>query len=73
MSYRTRGMEGMTWEVMDILNLEYPDSSFDVVIDKGTIDSLMVDQGDPWDPKEKALGDCKTALKEVFMQLLDIV
>ncbi|XP_077998167.1 EEF1A lysine methyltransferase 4-like [Glandiceps talaboti] len=39
---------GMTWEVMDIRELKYPQDSFDVVLEKGTIDALLVDEKDPW-------------------------
>ena len=38
----------MIWLVMDIFELKFDPSSFDVVIEKGTLDSLMVNQKDPW-------------------------
>ncbi|MEE8410253.1 MAG: class I SAM-dependent methyltransferase [Myxococcota bacterium] len=33
-------VDGLTWEVMDARDLTFPDASFDVVIDKGTIDAM---------------------------------
>ena len=57
----------MSWLVMDILDLKFPDKYFDVVIDKGTIDSLMVDQRSPWEPKEEVLLDVRKALSEVWI------
>ena len=41
----------MRWEVMDMCDLTYEDSSFDVVIDKAAMDALLVDEGDCWDPE----------------------
>eukprot|EP00340_Litonotus_pictus_P007048 CAMPEP_0170519522 /NCGR_PEP_ID=MMETSP0209-20121228/4907_1 /TAXON_ID=665100 ORGANISM="Litonotus pictus, Strain P1" /NCGR_SAMPLE_ID=MMETSP0209 /ASSEMBLY_ACC=CAM_ASM_000301 /LENGTH=320 /DNA_ID=CAMNT_0010805427 /DNA_START=48 /DNA_END=1007 /DNA_ORIENTATION=- len=31
----------MTWEVMDVMNLSYSDNSFDLVVDKSTIDAIL--------------------------------
>jgi SAM-dependent methyltransferase len=41
MKGRYREMDKMTWTRMDVTRLDFPDASFDVVIDKGTIDSLL--------------------------------
>ena len=65
MAAKTNHLKPMSWLVMDILDLKFPDKYFDVVIDKGTIDSLMVDQGSPWEPKEEVLLDARKALSEV--------
>ena len=40
-SQKDKGMEKMRYDVMDVRNMEYKDKSFDLVIDKSTIDSLM--------------------------------
>lgn len=67
MAAKTNHLNPMSWLVMDILDLKFPDKYFDVVIDKGTIDSLMVDQGSPWEPKEEVLLDVRKALSEVWI------
>lgn len=36
-----KGMEGLRYDVMDVREMTYPDQSFDLIIDKSTIDSLM--------------------------------
>jgi SAM-dependent methyltransferase len=45
----------MKWDVMDMTDLKYEPSSFDVVIDKASIDALMVDEGDVWDPNNDTI------------------
>jgi len=38
----------LQWKVMDMLNLEVDQSSFDVVIEKATLDVLFVKEKSPW-------------------------
>ena len=38
-----RNVSGVTYAEMDFLNLTYEDSSFDVVIDKGSFDAICLD------------------------------
>mmetsp|Transcript_87985 Transcript_87985/g.247237 ORF Transcript_87985/g.247237 Transcript_87985/m.247237 type:complete len:381 (-) Transcript_87985:7-1149(-) len=38
-------MEGMTWQTMDASALEFPDASFDAVIEKGLFDALYAGTG----------------------------
>ena len=40
----------MRWICMDMLELSFPECTFDVVIDKAAMDALMVDEKDVWDP-----------------------
>jgi hypothetical protein len=35
---------------MDMMNMEFDPEMFDVVIDKATMDVIMTDNTDPWDP-----------------------
>jgi ubiquinone/menaquinone biosynthesis C-methylase UbiE len=51
MSAANAECEGMSWLEMDMTNLTFEDSSFDVVIDKAAMDALAVDEGDVWDPE----------------------
>lgn len=41
-------MDKMQWLVMDINKLEFADETFECVLEKGTIDALLVDEKDPW-------------------------
>lgn len=50
---------------MDIRHLQFGDESFDVVIDKGTMDALMCDKGDVWDPSEELIAEVKAEVDEV--------
>lgn len=45
----------MTWRVMDMLELSqhFERESFDIVLDKCTLDALVVDEGDPWNPRDE--------------------
>ncbi|KAJ2899421.1 hypothetical protein IWW38_000995 [Coemansia aciculifera] len=52
----------MSWEVMDVRALSLDDGSIDVAIDKGTLDALMCDKGDVWEPSAEL---CKNVAGEV--------
>ena len=40
----------LKWVHMDMLDLKFLPSTFDVAIDKATMDVLQTDNEDPWDP-----------------------
>jgi len=66
MRERHKTLDGMTWAVMDIRDMSRLDSeSFDVVIEKGTLDSLLVDEKDSWHVSEEAESMIDTILSEV--------
>eukprot|EP00249_Psilotum_nudum_P002702 c15824_g1_i1 orf=453-1184(-) len=44
------GCQGINFVVVDMLDLPFEDSTFDVVIEKGAMDVLFVNSGDPWNP-----------------------
>ncbi|KAK1921522.1 S-adenosyl-L-methionine-dependent methyltransferase [Papiliotrema laurentii] len=52
----------MQWIEMDVLDLQYGEEEFDLVVDKGTMDAMLTTKGDPWNPPEK---DIKTCMQEV--------
>ena len=58
-------MPSLKWQVMDMLHLEFDSESFDVVLDKGSLDALMVNQGDVWNPKQEVIERAEKALSEV--------
>lgn len=41
MRARYKELDRMEWLKMDVMKLEFPDNHFDLVIDKGTVDSLL--------------------------------
>lgn len=45
--------EQLRWQCMDMMNMEYEDALFDVVIDKATMDVIMTDNQDPWNPTDE--------------------
>jgi EEF1A lysine methyltransferase 4 len=47
-------LKEMTWKVMDINKLNYEPNSFDCVLEKGTLDALLVDEKDPWNMSEES-------------------
>ncbi|GMH71701.1 hypothetical protein TrRE_jg8614 [Triparma retinervis] len=38
---RTQSMPGMTWQIMDCRYMEFEDETFDAVVDKGCLDTLL--------------------------------
>jgi hypothetical protein len=52
---KAAGMNSLKWIVADMLDLPFPDSSFDVVLEKGTMDVLFVDNDSPWDPRNEVV------------------
>ena len=50
---------------MDMTAMTYQPHSFDVVFEKATLDSLVVDCKSPWDLKDPSYVDLLRALKEV--------
>ncbi|XP_053930777.1 EEF1A lysine methyltransferase 4 [Cuculus canorus] len=56
---------GLHWAVMDIRALAFPDATFDVVLEKGTLDVLMVEETDPWDVSPQAAAAMHRVLAEV--------
>lgn len=55
----------MSWHVMDICHLRFEPSSFDVVLEKGTLDALMVHEKDPWNTSLDTLEQIDTILHQV--------
>lgn len=48
MSSRHADCPGMSWRRMDARQLSFPDASFDVVLEKATLDAMLVEEKDPW-------------------------
>ncbi|KAJ3917822.1 S-adenosyl-L-methionine-dependent methyltransferase [Lentinula edodes] len=59
----------MEWHEMDVRDLKFDDSSFDVAIDKGTMDAMMTAKGDIWNPPQQVVEDCTKEVSEVIRTL----
>lgn len=60
---------GVTVAVADMLNLPFQDNAFDVVIEKGCMDVLFVNSGDPWNPKPETRKSVSSMLESVHRVL----
>lgn len=65
MSARHRDCPGMTWHEMDISRLSFPDASFDVVLEKATLDALLVEEESPWEVSPHTASFLHQSLTEV--------
>lgn len=65
MSQRHSDCVEMSWVCMDACRLAFPDSSFDVVIEKGTLDAMLVEERDPWNISEGSAQLLHKVLKEI--------
>ncbi|XP_010892908.1 EEF1A lysine methyltransferase 4 [Esox lucius] len=56
---------GMTWHQMDARKLSFPDASYDVVLEKGTLDAMLVEEKDPWNVSQDTACLIDQVLKEI--------
>ncbi|KAF5335992.1 hypothetical protein D9611_006341 [Ephemerocybe angulata] len=59
----------MEWHEMDVRDLKFDDASFDIAIDKGTMDAMMTAKGDVWDPPQQVIDDCNGEVSETLRVL----
>ncbi|XP_015727265.1 EEF1A lysine methyltransferase 4 [Coturnix japonica] len=65
MSSRYAHCPDLRWAVMDMRSLTFPDASFDVVLEKGTLDVLLVEETDPWHVSPRGAAAMHRVLAEV--------
>lgn len=65
MSSRYKDCPGMTWQHMDMRQLSFPDASFDVVLEKATLDALMVEEKSPWSVSQQTATFIHQTLSEI--------
>lgn len=51
------------------MKASFPDESFDVVVDKATMDALVTDEKSPWTPSSSAIQDVHKMCTEVAGKL----
>ncbi|KIO20014.1 hypothetical protein M407DRAFT_142136 [Tulasnella calospora MUT 4182] len=61
--------DGMEWLEMDVRELTFENNSFDVAIDKGTMDAMMAVKGDVWNPPPQVVDDCTREIDEAIRVL----
>jgi len=59
---------------MDMMNMTFPlagdgEGSYDVIIDKATMDVIMTDNKDPWNPTEEVKERAGKVMANVYRQL----
>lgn len=70
MSARYSFCPGMTWQQMDVRQLSFTDASFDVILEKATLDAIMVVEKSPWVVSPEASSFIHQALTEVAVKHL---
>ncbi|CAI5469646.1 unnamed protein product [Closterium sp. Yama58-4] len=60
---------GITWAVADMMALPFPDAAFDVVLEKGVLDVLLVDSESPWHVPPPIVHRVHTALSQAHRVL----
>ena len=53
----------MVWDAMDVCDMTYPDSSFDLIVDKSTIDALLCGRKEASYNVALMLKECQRVLK----------
>lgn len=58
----------LRWETMDVRALGFPSESFNVVLEKGTLDALLTGEQDPWIVSSEGVHTVDQVLSEVRKQ-----
>ena len=67
MASRTTEMKEMTWDCGDVFKMDslYSPQTFDVAIDKGTLDAFLTVKHDPWNPSKELLDRISLYISQV--------
>lgn len=55
----------MKWITMDMLNLDFPNATFNIVIEKATLDVLFVNEASPWSVSDEVSANMNKVLSSV--------
>jgi hypothetical protein len=72
MRERTKNLSELEWIVGDIFELDkcFPQSeTFDIALDKGTLDALLTVKHDPWNPHEELMAQIRIYVSQVSKQI----
>ncbi|CAO2631308.1 EEF1A lysine methyltransferase 4 [Lemmus lemmus] len=70
MQVRYAHVPSLRWETMDVRALDFPGGSFDVVLEKGTLDALLAGERDPWNVSSEGVHTVDQVLTEVSRVLV---
>lgn len=70
MRARYAHVPNLRWETMDVRALRFPSGSFDVVLEKGTLDALLAGEQDPWTVSSEGVHTVDQVLSEVSRVLV---
>ncbi|KAF9778306.1 S-adenosyl-L-methionine-dependent methyltransferase [Thelephora terrestris] len=59
----------MEWVVADVRELPFDAGTFDIALDKGTMDAMMTTKGDIWEPPEQVIQDCNREVDDALRVL----
>lgn len=63
---KSEDSRNMKWDLFDLLDrFPYPDQSFDCLIDKATLDALLTEKADKWEPEPEAFEISEKYFKEI--------
>ncbi|AWP04158.1 putative endothelin-converting enzyme 2 [Scophthalmus maximus] len=65
MAARHSDCPDMTWRQMDVRQLCFPSMSFDVILEKATLDAISVEEKSPWDVSPQTACFFHQALSEI--------
>ncbi|WAQ96382.1 EFMT4-like protein [Mya arenaria] len=64
MAEKHKDLTEMSWQVMDMCDISFPAESFDIVLEKGTLDAVMVHERDPWNTSQETLDLIDSVLQQ---------
>ena len=65
MREKYKSINSLRWDVIDITDMKFETETFDAVIEKGTLDSLLVTETDPWNLSDTGRQTMDTILSQV--------